>query len=80
MTAPRDPQRFLILLRDADADDPEAGPATNRLKRLLKCALRSYGLRCDRAEILETPPPPGPLREALGEGESDYTDRKEATT
>jgi hypothetical protein len=49
MTAPRDPERFLLLLRDAPANDPDAGPAVNRLKRALKCLLRSFGLRCDRA-------------------------------
>lgn len=70
MTVPRtrSPQRFLILLRDADANHPDIGPATNRLKRALKCLLRSFGLRCDRAEILPAPAV-GPLPEALVRGE-----------
>ena len=68
MTAPRTPERYLLLLRDADANHPDAGPVRVRLRRALKCLLRSFGLRCDRAEIFTTPPPPGPLPEALGEG------------
>ena len=69
MTAPRTPQRFLLLLRDADAKHPDAGPVIVRLRRAMKCLLRSFGLRCDRAEIFPSPPP-GPLPEALGEGKS----------
>ena len=74
MTTPRKdpnaPARFLLLLRDIDANDPDAGPVIIRLRRALKCLLRSYGLRCDRAEIHATPPTPGPLHEALGTGEA----------
>ncbi len=69
MTVPRDPVRYLLLLRDADHGDPEAGPATNRLKRALKVLLRSFGLRCDRAEELAAPPA-GPLAGVLGNGDS----------
>ena len=68
MTAPRDPTRYLLLLRDADHGDPEAGPATNRLKRALKVLLRSFGLRCDRAEVFAAPPA-GPLPDLLGGGD-----------
>ena len=61
MSDPTDPTRFLLLLRDIDANTPNASPATNRLKRALKCLLRSYGLRCDRVSIV--PPEEGrPLR------------------
>ena len=69
MSAPKNPERFLLLLRDEDHNHPDAGPAVNRLKRALKVLLRSFGLRCDRAEIFPTPPPPGPLPESLGGGE-----------
>ena len=68
MTTPPATERYLLLLHDADANHPDAGPAVNRLKRALKCLLRSFGLRCDRAEILPAPPA-GPLPQALGRGE-----------
>ena len=68
MSAPRDPERFLLLLRDEDHNHPDASPAVNRLKRALKMLLRSYGLRCDRAEFFSSPPP-CPLPDALGEGD-----------
>ena len=74
MTVPRNPERFLLLLRDLDGNDPEAGPATNRLKRALKCLLRSFGLRCDRAEIFPAPPV-GPLPEAMGKGNAIEDDQ-----
>ena len=44
MTTPRD--AFALLLVDAHPGDPDASPATNRLKRALKVLLRSFGLRC----------------------------------
>jgi hypothetical protein len=49
MPKPRD--AFLLTLIDAESGDPEASPATNRLKRALKVLLRSFGLRCVRAEL-----------------------------
>jgi hypothetical protein len=67
MSAPGKPERFLLLLRDVEGNDPEASPATNRLKRALKCLLRSFGLRCDRVEEFASPPAP-PLRDAMGSG------------
>ena len=74
MTAPRNPERFLLLLRDADASHSDAGPVIIRLRRALKCLLRSFGLRCDRAEIFPTPPV-GPLPEALDKGNAIETDQ-----
>ena len=74
MTTPRTPERFLILLRDADANQPDAGPVIIRLRRALKCLFRSFGLRCDRAEIFPTSPV-GPLPEALDKGNAIETDQ-----
>jgi hypothetical protein len=80
MTTPRKdgnvPARFLLLLRDIDANDPDAGPVIIRLRRALKTLLRSYGLRCDRAEILAAPLPSGPLHNALGKGDQVNVDQK----
>ena len=67
MTAPLDPQRFLILLRDADSNQADAGPVIIRLRRALKVLLRSFGLRCVSAESFPTPPT-GSAPDAVGKG------------
>ena len=36
MSAPKNPERYLLLLRDADANDPDAGPAVNRLESRMR--------------------------------------------
>jgi hypothetical protein len=48
MPRPRD--AFHLTLADAEANDPDASPAASRLKRASKVLLRTYGLRCARAE------------------------------
>ncbi len=67
MSKPQKPERFVLMLRDEDHGDPDASPAANRLKRALKILLRSFGLRCTRAELFEVPPV-GALRDAVGRG------------
>jgi hypothetical protein len=41
-------ERFTLVLQAVP--DPGGAPAITRLRRFLKMALRSYGLRCDRIE------------------------------
>ena len=62
MTTPRD--AYIIALVDAHPGDTDAGPANVRVRRALKCLLRSFGLRCVRAEFAPVPSP-GRLGEAF---------------
>lgn len=49
---------YLVTLTDAHPTDAEFGPVAIRLRRALKCLLRSFGLRCVRIE--PTPAEPAP--------------------
>ena len=66
MRRPR--ESFIVTLTDAAPNDPDAGPLPARLKRALKCLLRSFGLRCTRIANAppSTPDAPGDPREADG--------------
>lgn len=48
-----DRERFAITFTSADPHDP---PTIQRVRRMLKAALRSYGLRC--VDIREVTPKP----------------------
>ena len=56
---------FLLALVDARPGDEAAGPLNVRLRRALKCLLRSFNLRCVRVESGPVPPQ-GRLAEAFG--------------
>jgi hypothetical protein len=46
-----DPVRFALVLQAMP--DPSGAPAIIRLRRFLKMALRSYGMKCIRCEAIE---------------------------
>ena len=60
MSAPR--VTFVLTLTDAAPNTAEAGPLNVRLRRALKCLLRSFALRCVRIE--NGPPPVEPALDA----------------
>ena len=51
--------KYLLTLTDAAPNDPDAGPIAIRLKRALKCLLRSFDLRCVRIEPCSPDAMPG---------------------
>jgi hypothetical protein len=50
-----DPQRAQAWFRLTFRPLPSGYPPMNRLKRLLKCALRSYQMRCEKQEFIKPP-------------------------
>lgn len=64
MNPPNEPRFYRLTFRSTST--PGQAPPYIRLRRLLKIALRTFGLKCEQFEELETKPKPGEKSDSNG--------------